>query len=142
MTVLAYDTETTSLYPHHGGEMFAFSTCDESGSVDVNRLDGSQLRHFLGAILDDQTRHSFEKLVEQLPVGGDGLLEGEVDRLAVGAEDGDADAGRGDREVGGVEDLAGLASHLGLLRVVAGVVDRGVVTEEVKCNLVWECLDC
>ncbi len=44
MKTLAYDVETTSLYPYEGGEVFAYSTCDEQGNGEVRRLDGPKLR--------------------------------------------------------------------------------------------------
>ena len=36
---IAYDTETTGLSPHTGDRMFAFSTCDAGGHLDVQRVD-------------------------------------------------------------------------------------------------------
>ncbi len=46
--VIAYDVETTSLYPYHGGEVFAFSTCNQQGETFVQRIDGSALRQLQG----------------------------------------------------------------------------------------------
>lgn len=48
MHYLAYDTETTGLYPHHGDNMFAYSTTDENWKSVVQRLDGSELRQIRG----------------------------------------------------------------------------------------------
>lgn len=61
-SVIAYDTETTSLYPYHGGEMFAFSTCNQQGETQVFRLDGAKLRQVqnrkkLDALWSDRNRH-------------------------------------------------------------------------------------
>jgi DNA polymerase-1 len=38
-SAIAYDTETTGLYPHQGDEMFAWSTCDQEGKIEVIRFD-------------------------------------------------------------------------------------------------------
>ncbi len=60
--ILAYDVETTSLYPYHGGEVFAYSTCDQAGRTAVQRIDGSKLRQLRGRkklaeVWDDKNKH-------------------------------------------------------------------------------------
>src|SRR3954467_12629704 len=69
-------------------------------------------------------------------VGGDGALEFQVDRFAVGAGDGDAHAGGGDHDPGVGEDFTRLVDHLVLFLVVAVLGDLGVVTEEIVDDLV------
>lgn len=48
MKTIAYDVETTGLHPHHGDEMFAYSTCNTKGKTFVQRIDGSPLRQLQG----------------------------------------------------------------------------------------------
>ncbi len=48
MKMVAYDTETTGLYPFHGDSMFCYSTCDEQGNVGFQRVDGPRLRQLVG----------------------------------------------------------------------------------------------
>lgn len=65
--VIAYDVETTGLYPHSDAKMFAYSLCDEEGNTSVQRLDGSPLRQKQGArklqeVWSDKKKRSEEKV--------------------------------------------------------------------------------
>jgi len=54
---IAYDTETTGLNSYCGADMFAYSTCDESGAIEVRRLDKGRAKAntaHLASVLDSQ----------------------------------------------------------------------------------------
>ncbi len=59
MKTIAFDVETTGLDPYHGAEIFAYSTCDEEGNVEVKRFDGRN---------GDRNRASLQRLFDDTSI--------------------------------------------------------------------------
>ena len=71
-------------------------------------------------------------------VRGDGVGKFKIDTFTVRPEDGDANAGAGNRDIRTVENLPGFFDHFYLFEVVAVGIELRIMAEDVKRYLVRE----